>query len=175
MVARWWGLPTRSLLSRRFRQSTTGDHKGPPPSHTTALAPTYSAPDPARKRAFFMSVLEGAHAHLPTHSLTLFQYILISNANPRASKHTNRDHDLALRGKFCTMLSHICEIAIGTLCADRQATVSCVCTLPLIKIKSVYGSIYHRIIPFTYEQRMKSFERNITSYSSLNVIRRSIR
>jgi len=40
------------------------------------------------------------------------------------------------------------------LCADHQATVSYVITLPLIKIILVYEYIYDDILPLTYEHRM---------------------
>ena len=71
-----------------------------------------------------------------------------------ANKHTSRDHDPALGGKFYTLVSRICDIVIDMLCADHQATVSCVFTLPLIKIILVYEYIYDDILPLTYEHGM---------------------
>jgi len=111
-----------------------------------------------------------------SHSLTLYRYIQTSNANPRANMHTSMDRAPALRGKFCTFVFHICDIVIDMLCADHQATVSCICILPLVKIIPgvCYMSMNDRIISCIYEQRMNFTLEKMTSYSFSNVTSRSI-
>ena len=105
-----------------------------------------------------------------SHSLTFCQYILTASVILHANKHTSKDHDPALPGKFYTLVSHICDIVIDRLYADHGATVSCICTLPLIKIYPVYGyiDIDNEIIPLTYEQRMNFHSGKMTVCSSLN-------
>lgn len=91
----------------------------------------------------------------------LSQHILSANAILPASRHTSMDRGPADHGKYCTLVFHICETAIDTLCAGRLVTVSWPFTLPQIKIHIICTHAFNRIIPKTYEFFMNlHYEKN---------------
>lgn len=71
------------------------------------------------------------------------------------------DRGPADHGKYCTLVFHICETVIDTLCAGRLVTVSWPFTLPQIKIHIICKHAFNGIIPKTHELFMNlCYEKN---------------